>query len=350
MDIGGYGMNYRRFGATELQVSEIGFGGQSLGGGLYYRNDHESIATLHAALDAGITFYDTADHYSEGRSEELIGRAFQGRRDRVIIATKVGTRFSRAGRVALGLRPLLHPLSRWLRSSKIYLHQLRSMQKQGDFSPAYLRKTLEASLRRLQTDYVDVFQLHKPPSSLLEDGAWCDTMERFKAEGKIRHYGVACHHGPTMIEDAVRCLQLPGIASVQVSMSLVEQQAMARFLPQARARGVAVLIRNPRDQGHLTAAGSDIMAETYSQSPREAARRIERARYFRFLVRPQRTLAQAALQFLLQLDGVTTVLPRLFRREDLAEVLGTLTAEPLAAEELARISSVAEALEPTGVP
>lgn len=333
-------MKYRRFGATELQVSEIGFGGQSLGGGLYHRDDREAIATLRAALDAGITFYDTADHYSEGRSEALIGKAFQGRRHRVVIATKAGTRFSGIGQVALGLRPLLRPVSRWLRPSKIYLHQLRTTQKQGDFSSAHLRRALEASLRRLKTDYVDVFQLHKPPPSLLDDGAWCETMERFKTEGKIRHYGVACHHGPSMVDDALRCLRLPGIASVQVSINLVEQRAVASVLPLAQTRGVAVLVRNPRDQGHLTAAGSDIMAETYSQSPGEVAQRMERARRFRFLAGPRRTLAQAALQFLLQLDGVTTVLPRLFRRQDLAEVLGTLAAEPLRPEELSRIAAL----------
>ena len=343
-------MNYRRFGSTNLQVSAIGFGGQSLGGGLYYRNDRESIATLHAALDAGITFYDTADHYSEGRSEELIGRAFQGRRDRVIIATKAGTRLSRAGRIVSDLRPLLQPVSRWLRPSKIYLHQLRSTQKSGEFSPAYLRRALESSLRRLRTDYVDVFQLHKPPSSLLEDGAWCDTMEQFAAEGKIRHYGVACRHGPTMLADALRCLRHPGVASVQASLSLVEQQAVTQLLPPALSRGVAVLVRNPRDQGHLTSAGSDIMAETYVRSPREASLRLERAAQFHFLVTERRTLAQAALQFLLHLDGVTTVLPRLFRRQDLADVLGTLTAEPLTPEELARIASVAALLEPVRTP
>jgi len=342
-------MKYRQFGATDLQVSEIGFGGQSLGGGLYYHNDRESIATLQTALDAGITFYDTADHYSEGRSEELIGQAFRGRRDRVIIATKAGTRFSRAGRAALALRPLLRPVGRWLRPSKIYLHQLRSTQKQGDFSPAYLRRALEASLKRLKTDYVDVLQLHKPPSSLLDGGAWHETMERFKAEGKIRCYGVACHHGPTMVEDALRCLRHPGIAAIQVGMNVADQRAVARILPLAQARGVAVLIRNPRDQGHLTTAGSDIMAETYSQSPREVAERMECARRFHFLISKRRTLAQAALRFLLQLPGVTTVLPRLFRRQDLEEVLGTLAAEPLTPEELARIRSVAEALQPAGV-
>jgi len=116
-----------------------------------------------------------------------------------------------------------------------------------------------------------------------------------------------------------------------------------------------VMVNGPSEifverQGHLTRAGSDIMAETYSQSPREVAQRMERARQFHFLVRERRTLAQAALQFLLQLDGVTAVLPRLFRRQDLKEVLGTLTAEPLTQGELARIASRTTALEPAGVP
>ncbi len=317
-------MNYRKFGKSDLSVSEIGVGCQSLGGGLYYRDDKEALRTLDAAFEAGITFYDTADHYNHGVSEELVGKALRGKRDRVILATKVGTRYSSMGRLAQSLRPLLRPVSRWLKPSKIHLHRMRGAQKHGDFSASYLRRALEQSLKRLRTDYVDLLQLHKPASSVLEEGAFCETMERFKTEGKIRFYGVACDHGPTMIADAMRCLKLPGIDAVQVTINLVQREAIPEFLPRAQAQGVAVLVRNPRDQGYLTSDGSDIMAETYEKSSEEVRLRKENAQRYRYLVRSDRTLAQAAIQFLLQLSGVTVVLPRLYRRKELAECLDTL--------------------------
>ena len=332
-------MKYHAFGKTGLRVSAIGVGAQSLGGGLYFRDDAEAIRTLNAAFDAGINFYDTADHYNHGVSEELIGKIFQGRRDKVIIATKVGTRYSPLSRLAQELRPVLRPVSKWLRPSKIHIHRLRAAQKHGDFSASYLRSALEASLKRLKTDYIDLLQLHKPPTSVIEEGEFCKTLEQLKTEGKLRFYGVACDHGPTMIDDALLCLKYPGVSSVQVALNLVQRQAIADLLPRAQAHGVAVLARNPRDQGYLTTTGSDIMAETYEKTSQEVQTRMEQAKRFHFLVRSDRTLAQAALGFLLQVPGVAVVLPRLYRRPDLAETLGTLQAPSLTLQELEKIAA-----------
>ncbi len=334
-------MQYRPLGNTPLRVSEIGVGGQTLGGGIYYRNDAEVRLMLEAAFAAGVNFYDTADHYNQGASETLIGKVLQGKRSQVILATKIGTRYSSAAQIALRLRPLLRPVSGLLRSSKNSLHQLRNTQKRGDFSPAYLRRALEGSLRRLRTDYVDLLQLHKPPADVLDSGAFCETLERFKSEGKIRFYGIACDHEETMVEDAIRCLKHPGIAAVQVTINLVQRQAIASWLPQARKLGLAVLVRNPRDQGYLTTDGSDIMAETYEKTQQQVRSRMERARRCQFLVRDNRTLAQAALLYLLQLPGVSSVLPRLYRREQLTEILASPQAPALTDDELRRIAALA---------
>jgi len=111
-------------------------------------------------------------------------------------------------------------------------------------------------------------------------------------------------------------------------LNLVQREAIPAFLPRAQAQGVAVLVRNPRDQGYLTSAGSDIMAETYEKSSEEVRLRMEQARRYHFLIRSDRTLAQAALQFLLPLSGVTAVLPRLYRRKELIECLGALQVLP----------------------
>ena len=110
-------MKYNRLGHTDLRVSEIGLGCQSLGGGLYYRNRSESIAMVQKAIDEGVNFFDTADHYSQGLSEQWLGEALKGRRQDVILATKAGTRYTHLGALASRVRPGLRPFGRWLRSA-----------------------------------------------------------------------------------------------------------------------------------------------------------------------------------------------------------------------------------------
>ncbi|MGH7801122.1 MAG: aldo/keto reductase [Thermodesulfobacteriota bacterium] len=328
-------MNYRSFGKTNLKVSEIGLGCQSLGGGLYYKDDREAIRTLHQALDSGVNFYDTSDHYSQGASENLIGRVFKVKREHVIIATKAGTHYSPIGNLALRMRPLLKPMSLFLRPMKISVHLMRASQKHSNFSAEYLTKAVHGSLRRLQTDYIDLFQLHKPPSSVLEKGDFCETLEKLKGQGKIRYYCISC----ATVEDALICLKHPGISSVQVAISLLDQEAITKLLTLGKEKKLAVIGRNPRAQGHLTNTLSDIMAETYARNQREFEDRKNRAKKFQFLIKEDRTLAQAALQFVLQLHGVSVAIPRAVNCEQLEENVGALTAPPLTKEELTRIFS-----------
>ena len=147
-------MNYRKFGNTGLNVSEIGFGTWGIGGNsngaIAYgpTEDEISLQALHKAFDQGVTFYDTADLYGFGHSEELLGKAFRKIRDKVIIASKVGCLDFESGQ---------------------------------DFSVSHMRNALEGSLRRLQTDYIDLYQLHSPSMDLLaNDGQIFSTMEKFK--------------------------------------------------------------------------------------------------------------------------------------------------------------------------
>ena len=158
-------MNYRNLGKTDLLVSEIGLGCQSIGGGLYYKDRKESLRTLHEALDSGVNFFDTSDHYSQGESEKLIGEAFSRKRDKIIIGTKAGTLYTKSGSFLLRIRPLLRPASKFLEPMKIQFHLMRAKQKRFDFSSEYLIKAVERSLLRLKTDYIDLFQLHKPPKT-----------------------------------------------------------------------------------------------------------------------------------------------------------------------------------------
>ncbi len=171
-------MKYNKLGQTELLVSEIGLGCQSLGGGLYYHNKGESIAMVRKAVDEGVNFFDTSDHYSQGLSEQWLGEALKGRRQDVVLATKAGTRYTQLGDLAVRAGPALRPFSRYLRPLKISFHRLRATQKRQDFSGRYLTRAVEASLKQLNTDYLDLFQLHKPLSSELQAGEWCGTLNK----------------------------------------------------------------------------------------------------------------------------------------------------------------------------
>jgi len=337
-------MKYNRLGHTDLRVSELGLGCQSLGGGLYHRDRKQAIALVQAAVDDGVNFFDTSDHYSQGLSERWLGEALIGRRQDVIVATKAGTRYTPFGKLAGRVRPVLRPFHRHLRQHKVALHQFRANRKRQDFSAPYLVQSVDRSLKRLNTDYLDLFQLHKPPAAVLADGGWHETLERLREGGKVRSYGISC----ASVSDAILCLDLPGIAAVQIGVSLLDQVAITDFLNQAQQRSLGVIARNPRAQGHLTADFSDIMAETYVKSNAEAAERMLQARRYSFLANEARTLAQGALQFVLRLPGVTTAIPRAVDLPQLMENLGALTAPPLTDTDLARIDAQQSTSAATG--
>ena len=189
--------------------------------------DQDGLQALDYAVERGINFFDTADAYSLGNSERLLGRAFRGRRDKVVIATKGGSRFTPLWRSALKSTPFLAPFRRTVRPFKRFFNLLRHSQKQYDFSDRYLRQAAETSLTNLQTDYIDVYQLYNPTREVLEAGDFCATLEALKAEGKIRYYGVSCRAA----EDALLCLRYPGISSIQIPVSLIDQAAIDSVIP-----------------------------------------------------------------------------------------------------------------------
>ena len=164
-------MKYRKLGQTGIEISEIGFGAWGIGGnaggaaGYGATDDRESKAALRRSFELGVTFYDTSDLYGFGHSESLIGEVFKGAREKVVMATKVG---------------------------------FHSPHEPQDFSSAHLRRSLEASLKRLQTDYLDLYQLHNPPVELLErEEEILKTLEAMKREGKIRAFGIPFAHRTT---------------------------------------------------------------------------------------------------------------------------------------------------------
>ena len=329
-------MNYRQLGKTDLAVSEIGFGCQSIGGGLYYKNKSESTKTLLEGFDSGVNFFDTSDHYSQGESEKLIGKTFFGKRNKIIIGTKAGTSYSASANLILKLRPLGRPVSKYIRSMKIPLHLMRAKQKRSDFSAEYLTHTVEKSLKRLQTDYIDIFQLHKPSKEILGRGEFIETLEKLKEQGKIRYYGISCANN----EDAFICFNHPGISSVQITFNLLVRKHVKEILYYAQGKGVGVIARNPRAQGHLTNELSDILAETYAKDIQEFENKKEKAKKFLFLVKPDRTLAQSALKFVLSFKEISSAIPRSVNRKQIKENLDTLNLPDLIEEEIAKINSL----------
>lgn len=329
-------MNYRKLGKTDLIISEIGFGCQSIAGGLYYKNNSESIKTLLEAFDSGVNFFDTSDHYSQGESEKLIAKAFKSKRNKIIIGTKAGTLYPPITHYILKLRPLIRPVSKYIRSMKIPLHLMRARQKRSDFSSKYLFLAVEKSLKRLRTDYIDLFQLHKPSKETLENGEFIETLEKLKEQGKVRYYGISCMEN----EDAFICLNYPEISSIQITFNLLFEERVKEILKNTQGKGVGVIARNPRAQGHLTNELSDIMAETYAKDMQEFENKKERAKSFNFLVNSKRTLAQAALQYVLSHEGVSTAIPRSLNRNQLKGNLGTLNSPKLSETELEKIYSI----------
>jgi aryl-alcohol dehydrogenase-like predicted oxidoreductase len=325
-------MKYRLLGNTNLQVSEIGVGGSRFGSMIEQRNQKEIVKMLQEALDKGINFYDTADSYGQGESEKLIGSTFKNKREQVIIATKAGYCLSPTGSFAAKIKPLLRPLIRWAKPLKKTLLQARSSQLNQNFSAEYLTQAVEASLKRLQTDYLDIFQLHDPPSTLLESGEVVATLETLKSQGKIRYCGAGC----LSVEDAVLCLKYPVFSAVQVEINLLNQSAITKLLPLAKEKQVGVIARQAFASGALVKLqqypNSMVSEKSEDSQSQERAKKFEK---YKQIIQGDRTLTQLALQFLLQYDSVSTVIVGMSSQQHLEDNLKAIAAPPLTSEELA---------------
>src|SRR5205807_1344538 len=179
----------------------------------------------------------TADMYSQGESESLLGRVFRTGRAEVVIATKAGYRLPGRRKLAGHLKPILRPVIRALGIRRERLSASTKGALAQEFSPAYLVRALEGSLRRLRTDYVDLFQLHSPPIEVIERGEWEPALEDLKRAGKIRYYGIACES----LQAGLAALRYPGVSSLQFTFSLLEPKASEALLPETRARGIGTI-------------------------------------------------------------------------------------------------------------
>ncbi len=277
-------MKSRVLGRTGLKVAEIGIGAWAIGGNAHGNSygptdDRESIAALRRAVELGVNFIDTADVYGWGHSEELIGEALTGRRDDVCLATKVGGDFYHGG-------------------------------VRMNFEPGYVAFALERSLKRLRTDHVDIYQLHNPPAEMMGDPATYEALEALKAEHKIDHYGVSVHEPA----EAVLCLEAGAPEVLEIPFSLLRQEWIDELFDEARRANVGIIAREPLGNGFLSGKihadarfpPGDIRRQW---PPGMVAARATAADRLSFLVRPDRTMAQAALQFVLAFPAVSVTIP-----------------------------------------
>ena len=230
-------MKVRRFGKTGLRVSEIGFGCWALGGNAYGPvRDKDSLEALAAAWDSGVNFFDTADTYGEGRSEELLGKFLKGKsRDRLILATKCGWDF---------YAPSQKPAS----LSQGSPAKLNHAGHKKNFDAGYIRFACEQSLKRFGTDVIDLFQLHNPSLELIQRGDLVSVLEGLKKEGKIRFIGVSVH----IEAEALAVLEDPRIQTIQIIFNLLDQRMAERIFPEAEKKGVGVIVREALASGLLS--------------------------------------------------------------------------------------------------
>lgn len=243
-------MKRRLLGRTDLAVSEVGFGAWAIGGNLYGNSygptdDAESLRAVRRAVELGCNFFDTADVYGHGHSEEILGVALAGVRDRVLIATKVGGNFYNRD-----VHPLLR--DRIAQAAGVPYDRLPPdiplpVTHDASFTADYIRFALGRSLVRLHTDYVDLLQLHNPPLQQIGAMETYAMLEDLKREGKIRAYGVSVHSP----EEGLAAIQSTMPDTVQLVYNLARREAESAFFPAARAANIGVIVREPLANGFL---------------------------------------------------------------------------------------------------
>jgi len=320
-------VRYRQFGKTGWRVSEIGFGGARIGGLLAQDGGRvTSIRTLEAACDAGINFYDTADMYSQGESEILVGKAFRKKRDKVFIATKGGYCLPGRSRLVQLIKPFAKPIVRAIGLQRSAIPAALSGTVSQDFSAGYLRKAVEASLRRLRSDHIDLYQIHSPSQEELRGTRLQDALgllARLKAEGKIREYGIALD----AVDDAADCLAMEGIASLQMPFGLMDLEALDGMFDKILERQYGIITRG--------CFGGGLLKQSLTEANLRAIEpKWERVLQIRRLAEQmQRSPLEAALQFSLRIERISVTILGMRTPQHLAANLQYYAAKPLSNEE-----------------
>jgi aryl-alcohol dehydrogenase-like predicted oxidoreductase len=232
-------MEMRQFGTSGLTASALGMGCSRLGSFLSTSSDNEAVATIRLALERGITYFDTSDIYAQGDSERLLGAALRGQRERVLLATKAGRRFTNNALMAARLKAPIKFAMRVLPALQQRVRRTRTAHISSEFSLAYLTSALDASLQRLNTDWVDIFMLHSPPAEVLADEELFHGLGRLTVQGKIRCLGVSVAE----IGQVSLAANLPNVRAIQVPIGAPHRAISLAILPRLSEQGVAIVGR-----------------------------------------------------------------------------------------------------------
>jgi len=270
-------------------IGEVGLGCWQFGGDWGEMDEGTAREIMEAALACGVDFFDTANVYGAGRSEEWIGKFLSGRKGRVVVATKYG------------------------RGPEAYPDQ---------YTEAGLRSALEASRQRLQVETIDLVQLHCIPMNILQAGAIFDWLRRAQADGLIRHFGASVE----TTEEGLLCLGQEGLLSLQIIFNLFRQKPAEELLPRAKERGVGIIVRLPLGSGLLS--GKFTAASTFPETDHRNYNRdgqafnvgetfagltlskgAELADRLKPLVPAGMTMAQMAMRWILDHEAVSVIIP-----------------------------------------
>jgi len=317
-------MKYRELGRTGWKVSEISFGAWAIGGSWGNVEDKDSLAALHAALDGGVNFFDTADVYGDGRSERLLAKLRKERKEKFYIASKAGRRLPK--------------------------------QTPAGYDRTNLTAFVERSLRNLDTDAIDLLQLHCPPTGVYYMPEVFGILDDLVKAGKLRHYGVSVEK----VEEALKAIEFPGVQSVQIIFNIFRQRPAELFFNEAQKRKVGILARVPLASGMLSGkithesifTKDDHRAfnrhgeafdrgETFSGVDFETGlRAVEELRAF---IPKGATLVQLALRWILEFPAVTCAIPGAKRPAQVAENIAASGLKPLSKATMKKIRAIYDA-------
>lgn len=314
-------MNYRELGRTGWKVSEVSFGAWAIGGAWGPVEDRESIAALHTAIDHGVNFIDTADVYGDGRSERLIAQVLKERSETIYVATKAGRRLD--PHVADG------------------------------YNAQNLTAFVERSLRNLDTDCLDLLQLHCPPTEVYYRPEVFGALDDLVAAGKIRYYGVSVEK----VEEALKAIEYSNVQTVQIIFNMFRHRPAELFFAEAQRRKVGILARVPLASGLLTGkmtrqttfdpddhrqfnryGESFDRGETFSGVDYETG--LAAVEEIRKLVPAGATMAQFALRWILMFDAVSCVIPGAKRPSQAEDNAKAADLPPLSEEQMAAIRAI----------
>ena len=318
-------MQYRELGRTGWNVSTISFGAWAIGGTWGNVNDEESRSALHRALDLGVNFFDTADVYGDGHSEQLLAKLRKERSETFYVATKAGRR--------------LNP------------HVAAGYNKEN------LTAFVEQSLRNLEAEALDLLQLHCPPTQVYYMPEVFDALDGLVKDGKLRYYGVSVEK----VEEALKAIEYPNVQSVQIIFNMFRQRPLDLFFSEAQRRNVGILARLPLSSGMLTGkmdrassfeaddhrqfnrlgAGFD-RGETFSGLDYETG--LQAVEALRHLVPSNMTLTQMALCWILMSPAVTCAIPGAKRPSQVEENVSAADLPALSDETMEQIRMIYDQL------